>query len=336
MPLIGQTATDPNEEAARADGAPSFVGLNTLDDLGTSPPGGGNAVQWRVGDSIASGAGLDWSAGSDATDAAFPTKRLFDRNPWTFSRPTGASTKRFAVILMDLNQGTDDAHTINFFSHQALNGASFPSGANTLLQFAEDTDPGFTAPLALLVAFLASDVNAKLMSLLISGGDDFTNVRFARIIIDSVTTLGVEPEVNHVVLGKRRQMGHEPMEQGFDEAPLRSRVRDFVADSEADARYVFSKGQAVIPVRFNPTPAGATGLDEVQALRDMFDDTDSGTKKMLYIDEPVATASPTGRHRGHWVKLEEPALFLELLSVNDRIGSFNLVEAPPFQSTEVG
>ena len=144
------------------------------------------------------------------------------------------------------------------------------------------------------------------------------------------------PHVSEVMLARRRQLGHNPREP-WDDEPRESFVEDFTAPSGAVGRDVRYLDRQSFPLKLRAAAAAdasLTGIDELAAVRGLFDDANGGTRSFLYVDEP--TGGPSGHGKGHFVYIPQPRLFAASLgSLRVRDVDLPLVELPPFQATEV-
>jgi hypothetical protein len=326
MPAIVTTNVSAVEEAARLAELPCFLKLNTYEDPGST-------ASWRASNSLAPGGGLDWSAGSSITDTNNPVRRAADQQPWTWTRPNGGQNGlRYLAFLMDLTQGTTDAFTINSFAMHVLNGDACPPNLDLTLEFAEDTDNSFTSPIT-VAQINDVDVNQKVISLTLGDGDDeYTNVKYARIIWDAPANWGsIAPQLSFVLLGKRRQLGHQPNET-TDEEGIENLVGGIEAESGARSSHVFRENRAVLPLTFNLSSASQTGIDDIQVVRDFVRSDKGGTENFIYVDQPIPDAGWTNQlPRAHYMYMQDKNLNLRFDGVTSATWTNVFKELPPFQ-----
>lgn len=322
-------------EAARAKGKPSLLALNTLDDQpGSALILSTDTIEW----SKFATQGLQ-GATTPLTNPNFPTTLLHDRN---LNLSTQAAVGSFigeprAFLHIELDGGTDDEHTIDsiMIAHENLH-----LGPGTITVTVTVADGGNydivpTAPKFADAAVFTPTTGEKLIDLTLGDGDDqYTGVTAVRIKIETSTgDLGsFIPRISEIVLGKRRQLGHEPRRRGFDEEQEDSKERTLETDSGHQNVHVFATRRAVLNPMWLATDLSLSNIDSILQLRNWFKDSNGGTLKFLYIDKPLGDVSSLPG--AHWMKAQ-PKLVQIAAGPNHRNSRIPMKEDTPFKSSEV-
>ena len=325
--MVTSASVDVDEEAARVAGSPSFLGINVLDDPETDF-GFGNmstAIEWRTSGSA--------SSGSDITDSAFPTSNVDDRNAHTFSAPDEAPISALpdVFLIMAVEPGTDDDHTLNTIAFKPINFDLAPSTIRIFVRIADQSDPNFASS-ELVLSRTSISTNEWIVATVLTGaGTEYTDFGLIRLEVELESGSwggSFAPQIGQVIVGKRRQIGFNFLTP-FDDEPRISSVTDFMSNSGVLSRHILHKGKNSWSLLYNPTNSNAnqTGIEEVDNIRAWFADTDFGTLNFLFVDQP-ATTPP----RGHWVFVNDPELVLPLRGPFDRGWSTGFTELPPFET----
>lgn len=327
------------EIAALTAGTPFFVGSNALRDRN----GGSAAVVWSTSGDWADSAPL---AASNADDADYPTRYLYDDVIYNVTRPSsdfvGLSS---GYLLLDL----DDAagHTIDVAWLYLNNGPSLGGDVTITLEVADNA--AFSTNLRALSVWTGNGIG-KLVDVRLGGSyatpGSYTTVRYARLTIETARVGGFEagnlPEIGELVLGRRRCLARKPR-LPWDPEAEESAVDWFEADTAGivggDVRWL-RRGRW--PLSFRPNSSTAAGIDETASLRSLHEDTDGFTRPFLWVDEPLIAGEPTGstyapHGDGHFVYTPSPASIMPYLAAyrSVREAALELVELPPYQSSEV-
>lgn len=315
------------ERDAYASAAPSFLGFNVLDD--------------RNADSIWTTTG-HMDAGDDITFASEPSQRAHQRKPWTWTSPSLASISGVGTCYfnVDLVQGTDDEHTIDTAAVHILNVANLGAALFVSIQFAEDDDTDFvgvTNPIVNAASWASISTNIKLIDGTIGTGGtkNYQNVRYARIKLNLASgTFAAAPKLVMFMMGRRRQLPFEAINDGFDPKQLRSAARRFTAEFGGLIDHELRSKQAVVKPSFHLSPSSG-GLDSRDYMERLFHDLGGGLKTHLYIDRPTET-SPIANAQGLWVKRDIPSRFHPARGPFDVVERMSLVEQPPFRASVEG
>lgn len=314
-----------------------LVGINTLDDK-TLP------FEWSL-----SGSFVDSGSGGDKniTDLNFPTRRVNDRQPHAGSQPAAQSVDSTLLsnagavsLLFDLKKGTDDEHTFDVWSLTLTNEIPEPvlstdiASLSITLIVADDNAFGTNVVFIKTVQNVKGPTKIVELSLGLTSNDRrWNDVQFAKIQIEARDQTGAtadfadyKPNIGQVLLGRRRQMGHQP-KIPFDDQPQESNTVDFISDSGVRVSHVLASGFARISTAWAPTESGASNIDEVDTLRKWFKDIGFGTKHFMWI-HPL-------KSREHWMDLEGRVLNLPLQGPVERAAEFTMIEIPPFTTDEI-
>ena len=324
------------EQNALAAGRPLLCATNHVRNIRS----GTTALEWSASGSWADSAP---AGASNRTSATYPTARAWDGYLYADTRPSGAegtegsglSERRVYYLLADLDESTAATHTIDLVMVRPLNVASWPGVATVQVQIADDA--AFTSNLVTIASFTGTDLaDRKLLDLNLTTGAGanlhgrFTSVRYARLRISSTVTWGsVRPQIGEWVMGRRRQLGHNPRIP-HDERPLSSVVGDFVAQSQATSRYVVARGASNKQVGLMPQTSGTYAINEIEELRTWFAEADYGARPFLYLEPEVSGQT----RRASWMMLEEPDLAMPLNGPYHRSVTLAMREQPPFASSE--
>lgn len=328
------------EEAALTAGKILFVGTNALRRRNAVPVWSSSG-SWADSGTAGVGANLD--------DASYPTRYLYDDVLYNYTQPAaGAVGLSTVYLLLDLVDGTDDDQTTDVVWLKPINWHLLDGSITATLEVADNS--AFTTNLRTVTTWSAWDSTAKAIDVRI--GLDYvlgapytpvrlTNVRYARLklAVTSPLASGKLPQIGELVMGRRRQLGHLPR-LPWDPGSEESAIDWFESETNGvvggDVRY---RGRSRWVLRFRPTSSGALGVDETQALRDIYDDTDGFTRPFLYVDDPTAgtTTVYSGQGDGHFVYTPNPVSVMPYLEQYQSVreAEIELVELPPYQSSEV-
>ena len=280
---------------------------------------------------------------SNRTLATHPTNRAWDGVLYAPTKPTGAegvegsglNTSYVWYLLAELQESSDASHTIDAVMVRPLNASSWPAGATIQIQIADNN--AFSTNLLTLSSFTGASLgNRKLLDLNLSTGAGanlwgrFTSVRFARLRISASATWGsVRPEIGEWVMGRRRQLAHNPRIP-HDERPSVSVVADFTAQSQARSRYVFASGARNVELGLMPQTIGSYAINEVSELRTWFAETGYGARPFLYLEPGVSGQTKDS----YWMMIDEPELVMPLNGPFHRSVTLSMLEQPPFATAE--
>lgn len=324
------------EQGALTAGRPLLLATNHIRNIRA----GTVQLEWS-----ASG---DWSdsgslGASNRTSATYPTSRAWDGVLYADTRPTGAegtegaglSTRYVYYLLAELDESSNATHTIDTVMVRPLNVSSWPGIATIEVQIADNA--AFSSNLLTVSSFTgAALADRKLLDTNLTTGAGanlwgrFTSVRYARLRISSTVSWGaVRPQIGEWVMGRRRQLGHNPRIP-HDERPLSSVVGDFTAQSQATSRYVFARGASNKEVGLMPQTSGTYAINEIEELRTWFTEADYGARPFLYLEPEVSGQT----RQAHWMMLEQPELTMPLNGPFHRSVTLTMREQPPFASAE--
>ena len=324
------------EQNALIAGRPLLLATNHVRNIRN----GNVSLEWS-----ASGSWVDSApaGGSNRTSTTYPTSRAWDGVLYADTRPTGAegtegsglNTRYVYYLLAELDESSNATHTIDTVMVRPLNVSAWPDVATVEVQIADNSS--FSTNLVTLSSFSgAALADRKLLDTNLTTGAGanlwgrFTSVRYARLRISSTVSWGtVRPQIGEWVMGRRRQLGHNPRIP-HDERPLLSVVSDFTAQSQATSRYVFARGASNKEVGLMPQTSGTYAIDEIDTIRSWFAESDYGARPFLYL-EPAVTGQT---QKAYWMMLEEPALTMPLNGPFHRSTTLAMREQPPFASAE--
>jgi hypothetical protein len=324
------------EQSALAGGRPLLLATNHIRNLtaGTTQLEWSSSGDWT--DSAPAGA-------SNRTDSSYPTSRAWDGFLHADTRPTGTagtegsglSTRYVYYLLADLVESSLSTHTVDSVMVRPLNVSAWPGICTVQVQIADDA--AFSTNLVTVASFTTTALaDRKLVDFNLTTGAGanlygrFTSLRYARIRISSTTTWGtVRPQIGEWVMGRRRQLGHNPRIP-HDDRPALSAVGDFTAKSQLRSRYVYASGQRNIEAGLMPSTSGTYAIDEVAELRSWFAECGYGTRPFLYLEPVVSGQSQAS----YWMVLEEPSLAMPLNGPFHRSVTLAMQEQPPFATGE--
>jgi len=331
---------------------PFFVCNNVIGTAHASDPASlaGSAtphVQWRENG--------DWQAGDDDTDSSYLTSNLYDGHLHRASKPTTYAARSTHNLIMNIEEGTTDLYKIDTL---VILGHNFDDiGANSTnpilqLTISDSSDfstttgsqllgtylgnPGFSAQLNTGKRICVFDLTGSTTS---GDYDQWTNARYIKLKISSNANFAVAPEIGELILGKRIQLSYKS-NHPYSDDDTDSLVSEFVSETGHRSSYVKRKGQAVFNLRHRATNSSATyTIDDEQQWKDFNTLTDYGTKPFLFVPNPDSTeitGSPDdqGTSDAYWVRRSSPAFRLPYNTLNIRDMSMELLEIPPFVSSE--
>jgi hypothetical protein len=324
------------EQSALTGGRPLLLATNHVRNIrsGTTNLEWSSSGDWA--DSAPAGAG-------NRTDASYPTSRAWDGFLHADTRPTGAAgtegsglnTRYVYYLLADLDEASTATHTVDSVMVRPLNVSSWPGVCTVQVQIADDA--AFSTNLVTIASFTSTSLaDRKLVDFNLTTGvganlyGRFTSVRYARLRISSTATWGtVRPRIGEWVLGRRRQLGHNPRIP-HDDRPALSAVGDFASKSQLRSRYVYASGQRNIEAGLMPSTSGTYAIDEVAELRSWFAECGYGTRPFLYLEPVVSGQSQVS----YWMVLEDPSLMMPLNGPFHRSVTLAMQEQPPFATSE--
>ena len=324
------------EQGALTAGRPLLLAVNHIRNIRN----GNVSLEWSAsGDWSDSGTG----GASNRTSAAYPTSRAWDGVIYADTRPAGVegtegaglNTRYVYYLLAELDESSNATHTVDTVMVRPLNVSSWPGAATVEVQIADNA--AFSSNLVTVSSFTGSALaDRKLLDTNLTTGAGsnlwgrFTSVRYARLRISSTVPWGsVRPQIGEWVMGRRRQLGHNPRIP-HDERPLSSVVGDFVAQSQATSRYVFARGASNKEVGLMPQTSGTYAINEIAELRTWFIETDYGARPFLYLEPGVAGQATAS----YWMMLDQPELTMPLNGPFHRSVTLSMIEQPPFASAE--
>jgi hypothetical protein len=147
----------------------------------------------------------------------------------------------------------------------------------------------------------------------------FSSVRYARLRFTSLA--GGVPTIGEVIMGRRRQLGHNPT-LPYNDRSGRAVVEDWYADSGASCRYVRRKGQRT--GSFTLRESDDTYIDDLVAF--FRDDIDYGTKPWVWVENPTAS-----QHDANWMRFRgpNPDLNFPLVGFSERTWELDAEEVGP-------
>lgn len=335
MPYAAGTVST-NEQDALTAGRPLLCATNHIRNIRS----GSTALEWSASGSWSDSAP---AGASNRTSASYPTSRAWDGRLYADTRPSGAegtegsglNERRVFYLLADLDESSAATHTIDLVMVRPLNVSSWPGVATLQVQIADNST--FTTNLVTIASFTGADLaDRKLLDLNLTTGAGanlygrFTSVRYARLRISTTVTWGsIRPQIGEWVMGRRRQLAHNPRVP-HDDRPASSVVADFRSQSQAVSRYIYARGARNIEAGLMPVPSGAYSIDEVATLRSWFEESGWGTRPFIYY-EP-ASAGLT--RNAYWMMLDEPELTMPLNGPFHRSVTLSMREQPPFATGE--
>lgn len=335
---LATSNVDADEVAVKDLGMPSWLFLNILDQLRTSGFGGtmAAALEWRDQER-ADGVGT-----LIATKSGNEVRRCHDRRgrSWTqINTGLGASLNNLHLIA-NLTDGTDEAHTIDTIYVQGLNFKEITDslGGTLTIRVTLSDQADFTSLNTTAFTWTGVNSNKGLVALDLLFDDtaaqnqQFTGVLFASLRITATGgnfTSGNEPRIAQFVLGKRRQMGVEPNEDGYDDDPYLTSESTFVAQDGDEVGNVNYKRKFIADGWvYEFVENGINGVAELTNARAMYDD--SLGKPGLFIRKPIASPPI-----GHWIKLGvggEQRRHFSFISSDAMDATIDMRELPPHQA----
>ena len=256
-------------------------------------------AQWRQSGSFASG--------SDETDAAFPTTRLYDRKTHLTSRPDSSQTLWY--LIADFDTSSSEEILLATFDFLVILNHNLGSAAVDTLEVEIANNNDFTGSPATILSVGPITTSKRLVFLDLdhtaTGPRRYTGLRFLRIKLQNST--GFLPEIGEVYFGRRRQLKHKPRVP-WDPSSLHSDAETFVSRSGIRTTFARHVGRRDITARINPSE-DAFKNDIV----DWFRDTGYGTKPFIWIDDPNSEPE-----KAALVKLDEEDLDFPLLGPTER------------------
>lgn len=311
-----QTALSAGLQSAHLASKPMLVGLNVLDDQQTQ-------AQWRTTGS--------WASGSDLTDSDFPTTRLNDGRVHLVSKPTDVATTEYYVML-DLNTGTNEAHTADFAAVLGHNFGDLPGLITATLQIDDNSD--FSTAVQLGTYSVPDNRAFAFTQFGVPDADwhTYTTIRYLRLrITTNAADIGI-PEIGQLVIGKARRLSQHPT-RPWDPDGTESDVADFAPKGGQGVRYVRSYGQAVLrQVQWQATGTDLYALDDVATLQSWRDDTKHLSAPFVGVLDP-RSISPAVSDQVFFFQARTPVYRSGYLGPAERkIGPFDFEELAPFRA----
>jgi hypothetical protein len=271
---------------------------------------------------LESAVGARWTStgtqtGTDITAASAPVYRAYDGRG---SVPTFASGSLNTVYLnIQIPPSTIDTCMLLF-------SQTFPA-ADITIQLA---DAGSFGGLDNVVEF-ASWTSVTGANRLVRSFERsrYANVEFVRVrfVRNGGGTFSTLPRLSEFFLGQGRILSYR-WEYGTDEQRSDAKVTEFEAKNGETARYVHYFGRRVVDHKQIYKTSSAIGLNDVSTIRTIFDESDDGTKPVIYIPHP--NTAPTTAYMG----FVEAGLDLRHIIFGGHEWEFSFKEQPPFQSRE--
>ena len=237
-----------------------------------------------------------WTATKDAgaadiTSSTAIASRGYDDYDYLLTQPNASATNAFYII--DLGSELAEIDSIVLLNHS---GQSL--GVTDIEVYLDDTS---TFPQAAVYSSGAPADDKRIVALSLdhTGGGGtrrYSNVRYIAI---EFTGASATHQLGELIIGRRRQMGHQPLSENWDPRNLRSRVREFESQSGVVTRFVDYTGRRYINAVFGPDAAA-----DITDLETFFEtETDGATLPYVFIDEPTTTPSDA-----YWMVPELPEM----------------------------
>jgi len=222
-----------------------------------------NDAEWRQGGS--------WAAGSDESAAANPARWGYDGFTDLVTKPGTSQTTWYYLLSLSSSPIT--------FDFVAILGHNFGTITGLTVSVEIANNNAYSTNLLEVTSFSPGTSNDRLVDLVLGGAtaQRYTSVPYVRL---KITGTSGAPEVGELILGKRCQLQNKP-DRPYDNAKLYQNAGYFVADSGVRQDYAWSRGArqlvATIPV---------TGATKIAEVRDWFDDTQQGTRRFVWVEDP--------------------------------------------------
>jgi hypothetical protein len=158
-------------------------------------------------------------------------------------------------------------------------------------------------------------------------GVQYVAIDFARTGLGPINVL---PQISEVVLGQRRQFGHNPR-RPHDPQSRRSTVERYIGDSGAVGTNVLMRDQAVLDLRFKAHPHNVFGIDERATAQALWDDAEGGTRPILWVNGQTKLVATGNLPAGVWTYAPEPEAQWPYTGPTASEINVQLLELPPFQ-----
>lgn len=271
------------------------------------------AETWASSDRAAAGYGLDRMGSGHPSLVSFPslTGPTVTTVRAVFSLPSVAFD---AVGLFNLAPIAFD-QTITV---QIADDSTFATNPQTIAQWT-DVQPRRLAEFSLL----------HFDDPVLSPFQQYTGVDWLRVTWTSASNLfGSGLRLGELWLGRRRQMAFRSDVGGFDDFEMDGRASVFDAQSGDRWKYQAFGGRGVRRLRFRPH--GGESIDQVTALRGMFQDCAYGNQPVMYCEKPN-----TEPNNSMVMSFEGEALALPIENYRNRTFDGVLFEQSPFLADEV-
>lgn len=245
-------------------------------------------------------------ASTDETDSDYPVTNAFDRFLHKLTKPDSSDTEWYLVFRAD---NTIDVNTI------LIGGHNFDQAGAAVTAEVQISDDGSTW--ASLHTFSATTSGKRLYAETVL---NYMGVEYLRIKI--TCDLAFTPEIGEFFVGPKQLLDHQP-NIPWDDQSLRSQVSRFKPKSGIITTYVFSAGG-----RFGSMTLQPDSTAEIDLIRNVFKNTNFGTKPFLFVDHPNATTP-----NAYWMVMD-PELDMPLQGPSDRLTTINLEEMSPYVSSE--
>jgi hypothetical protein len=328
--IVGQISAA--EQASLIADHPLFVSNNVLESVQAT-------ASWRKNTGTGRANYPNWTTGSDATAAGYPTRFATDRGGQATTRPLYDPAATQWALLFDLQTGLDDLHSIDsivLINHGLQN---YSSGAVTVTFSFDDVNTfagtntlpgGHTNADLDLIYVSQGGIGARIVNFSIpyNAFTRLSNIRYFRVNFSVPAGSGHTPEVGELFAGRRRQMSYFP-NTPYEDKGIRSEVTDFVSKSGSAKRYKRFSGQRVYEPTLESAGLDKNGLNQENEFRSMFEESDFGSKPLIYCNNPNTAPNITILGR-----MTEPEVKMPIYGPYDRIVSTHVVEDAPFQKKE--
>lgn len=250
---------------------------------------------------------------TDISASGFPATAAYDSHMHVVTKPNAAATTQYFVV--DYGSEAMEIDCIFILGH---NFSSVGGGLDVTVEIADDN--AFSSNMIEIASWSPSS-DARLVALDLDHGTGtsqrYSSVRYLRVIM---TGTSHTPEIGELILGRRRQLKHNPIVP-WDDGHLRSKVATFESSSGVRTQYVHHRGRRVINARNSLTDS--TLISELQTMLGGAE-SQWGTLPIMWVDQPT-----TDPNSAYWMYLENPELAMPLQGPTERMLNLQLVEQGP-------
>lgn len=296
--MVTPVAKSSSQTSAFNANKPAILARNLVRDTSIQIP------RWTTGGQ---------SGSTDFTDPNRPVTRLYDGRLYYGSAPSSQST---ATYYLNFRLPSVSLDAI-FFEVLALTHSY-----DITFQLADSAD--FLTNLINVASW--TGVTGTRRRCAIASSTLYTGADHARLRFVNTTGQNV-PAVGEVFVAASRQLSRK-FDIPYDDAPLASEVREFVARNRAVTRYVDARGFRDLDARATPTGSDTFGLDDVATFRGIFTDCDHGTRPIVFIENPQSAPNASLFGFGG------PENKMPLQGPFKRMADFVFGEQPPFLGRE--